>query len=184
MRSLFSTSEIKTIPEFIINFKYVEIDLTKYIITSCYDLYYEHYPRFTWNVHLIWPMELSNLTDFLERFVNIALINYEVLSNYKFVHSPAFVKHLDETFISIPSLAFDELLEKMKTNNVKLLDEDDLIIGQKPSDSRMLKIKLDMRLFTVYSTTTPKTNLDSILYGMLIILFTFTLLYITQYIIY
>ena len=39
-----------------------------------------------------------------------------------------------------------------------------------------------MQLFTVNSTTTPETNSDSILYGMLITLFTFTLLYIIQYI--
>ena len=69
----------------------------------------------------------------------------------------------------------------MKKNNVKLLD-DDFIIGQKASDSRMFKIKLDMQLFTVNSTTTFETNSDSILYGMLIILLTFTLLYISKYI--
>ena len=59
------TSEIEIITECIINFKYVEIDLTKYIITARYDLYHEHQPRLTWNVHLIWPMELSNLPEFL-----------------------------------------------------------------------------------------------------------------------
>ena len=67
----------------------------------------------------------------------------------------------------------------MKKNNVKLLDEDDFIIGQKASDSRMLKMKRDMQLFTVNLTTTPETNSDSILYGMLIILLNFTLLYIS-----
>ena len=175
------TSEIETITECIIYFKYVEIRLTKYIITARYDLYHEHQPRLTWNVHLIWPMELSNLTDFLERFGNIAVINDEVLSNYGFFHSPAIFNNLDETSNSILSPAFYELYEEIKKNNVKLLDEDDFIINQKVSDSRMLKLKLDMQLFTVTSTTIFETNSDSILYGMLIILLSFTLLYFSIY---
>ena len=58
------TSAIETLTECIINFKYPEIGITKYLITARYDLYHEHQPRLTWNVHLIWPMELSNLADF------------------------------------------------------------------------------------------------------------------------
>ena len=57
-----------------------------------------------------------------------------------------------------------------------------LFINTKASDSQMLKMKLDMQLFTDNSTTTPETNSDTILYGMLIILLPFTLLYIFQYI--
>ena len=91
------TSEIETITECVINFKYVEIGLTKYLITARYDLFHEHQPRLTWNVHLMWPMELSNLADFLERFKNIAVINDKVLSNYGIFHSPAIFNNLDET---------------------------------------------------------------------------------------
>ena len=82
------TFAIETITEFIINFKYLEIGVTKYLITARYDLDHEHQPRLTWNVHLIWPMELSNLADFLERFGNIAVIKDEVLSNYGFFFIP------------------------------------------------------------------------------------------------
>ena len=62
------TSEIQYITEYIINFNHVKIGLTQYLITARYDLYHEHQSRLTWNVHLIWPMELSNLAAFLERF--------------------------------------------------------------------------------------------------------------------
>ena len=41
------TTEIETIIECVINFKYVEIGLTKYLIIALYDLYYEHQPRLT-----------------------------------------------------------------------------------------------------------------------------------------
>ena len=102
------------------------------------------------------------------------MINDEVLSNYGFFHSPAIFNNLDETSNSIPNSAFYDLLEEMKQKNIKLLDEDDLFINTKKSDSQMLKMKLDMQLFTDNSTATPETNSDSILYGMLIILLTFT----------
>ena len=59
-----------------------------------------------------------------------------------------------------------ELLEAMKKSNIKLLDEDDLIICQKASDLQMLKMKLDMQLFTDNSTATSKTNADSTSYFM------------------
>ena len=58
------TCQIETITECIINFKYVEIGLTKYIITAGFDLYHKHQPRLTWNVYQIWLMKLSNLTFF------------------------------------------------------------------------------------------------------------------------
>ena len=115
------TSQIENITEFIINFNYVKIGLTQYLITARYDLYHEHQSRLTWNVHLIWPMELSNLADFLERFGNIAVINDEVLSNYGFFHSPAIFNNLDETSNSIPNSAFYHL-EEMKQHNIKHLD--------------------------------------------------------------
>ena len=54
----------------------------------------------------------------------------------------------------------------MKKINIKLLDENDFIIGQKASDLQMLKIKLDMKLFIVNSTTTPETNNHSTAYCM------------------
>ena len=57
-------------------------------------------------------------------------------------------------------------LEKMKKININLLDENDFIIGQKASDSQILKIKLDMQLFTDNSTTTPETNDHSTAYCM------------------
>ena len=92
------TSEIKIITEFIINFKYVEICLTKYLLIACYDSYHEQQPRLTWNVYLIWPLELSNLAEVLQRFRNIAVINDKVLSNYGIFHLLRFLttstKHL------------------------------------------------------------------------------------------
>ena len=176
------TSQVENITEFIINLNYVKIGLTQYLITAHYDLYHEHYSRLTWNVHLIWPMELSNLANFLERFGNIAVINDEVLSNYGFFHSHAILNNLDETSNSIPNSAFYDLLEEMKQHNIKLLDEDELFIKTKASDSQMLKMKLDMQLFSDNSTAISETYSDSIIYGMLIILLTITLLYISQYI--
>ena len=160
------TSEIEIITECIINFKYVEICLTKYLITARYDLYHEQQPRLTWNVHLIWPLELSNLAEFLERFGNIAVINDEVLSNYGIFHSPAIFNNLDETSNSMPTPDFYELFEEMKKNNIKLLDEDDIFISTGASESQMLKMKLDMQLFSDNSTTTLETNADSTSYGM------------------
>ena len=114
MPSLFRLHLKLKLAECVINFKYVEIGLTKYLIIARYDLYHKHQPRLTWNVHLMWPMELSYVADFLERFGNIAVINDEVLLNYRIFHSPAIFNNLDETSNSIPTPAFYELLEKMK----------------------------------------------------------------------
>ena len=111
-------------------------------------------------------MELSNLAEFLERFGNIAVINDEVLLNYGIFLSPAIFNNLDETSNSIPTPAFYELLEEQTKNNIKPLDEDDFIIEQKASDLQMLKIKLDMQLFTDSSRATAETNADSTSYCM------------------
>ena len=165
------TSLIENITEYIINFKHVEIGLTTYLITARYDLYHEHQPCLTWNVYLIWPMELSNLADFLERFGNIAVINDEVLSNYGFFHSATIFNNIDETSNSMPTSAFYELLEEMNKNNIKLLDEDDFFISKGASESQMLKMKLDMQLFSDSSTTTHESNADTALYGMSISMF-------------
>ena len=62
----------------------------------------------------------------------------------------------------------------MKQNKLKLLDENDLFINTKTSDSQMFTLKLDMQLFTDNSMTI-ETNSDTILYGMLIILLTLSL---------
>ena len=97
----------------------------------------------------------------MERFGNIAVINDEVLSNYDIFHSPAIFNNLDETSNSIPTPAFNELLEEMKKNYIKILDKDDLIICQKAFDLQMFKMKLDMQYFTDNSTATSKTNADS-----------------------
>ena len=114
----------------------------------------------------MWPIKFSNLADFLERFGNIAVINDEVLSNYGFFHSPAIFKNIDETSNSIPTPAFYELLEEIKKSKIKLLDEDDFIIGQEASDSQMLKMKLEMQLVADNSTSTPETNADFTSYFM------------------
>ena len=66
----------------------------------------------------------------------------------------------------MPTFDFYELLEEMKLNNIKLLDEDDIFIGKGASESHMLKMKLDMQLYSDNSTTTLETNADSKLYGM------------------
>ena len=157
------TSQIENITECIINFKHVVICSSTYLITARYDLYHEHQPRLTWKVHLIWPMELSYLANFLERFGNIAVINDEVLANYGFFHSAAILNNLDETSNSWPNSAFYELLEDMNKNNIKLLNEDDVFIDIKPAESQMLKMKLNMQLCSNDSLLFPNTSSTSII---------------------
>ena len=122
------TFEIEIITECIIKFKYVEINLIKYLITARYDLYHEHQQRLTWNVHLIWPIQLSNLADLLVQFGNIAVCNDEVLSNYGFFNFPAIFNNLDKISNSIPTSDFYMHLEEMKKNNIKLLDKNDIFM--------------------------------------------------------
>ena len=59
----------------------------------------------------------------------------------------------------------------MNKNNNKLLDEDDFVISKGASKSQMLKMKLEMQLFSDNSTTTHEKNADSALYGMSISMF-------------
>ena len=94
------------------DFKYVNIGLIKYLITASYDLYYEHQPRLTLNVHFIWPMELSNLVNFLERFGNIAAINDKVLSNYGFFIPLRFSTISTKHLIQCQLLIFMSFLRK------------------------------------------------------------------------
>ena len=94
------------------------------------------------------------------------MINNEVLSNYGFFHSPAIFNNLDETSNSMPTSDFYELLDEMKKNNIKLLNEDDLFISKVAFESQMMKMKLDMQLFYDNLTTTLETIADSTSYGM------------------
>ena len=95
-----------------------------------------------------------------------SVINDKVLLNYGIFVSPAIFNNLDETSNSIPTPAFYELLEEVKKNNIRLLNEDDFIIEQKASDLQMSKMKLDMQFFTDSSRATPETNADSTSYCM------------------
>ena len=105
-------SEIEIISKCIINFKYVKIGLTKYLITARYNLYHDHQPRLTWNVHLIWPMVFSNIADFLERYKNIAVINDKVLSNYKCFNSFTIFNNFSKQLIFCQLLIFMSFLMK------------------------------------------------------------------------
>ena len=147
------TSQVDNITECLINFKLVVINWSNNLITARYDLYHEYQPRLTWNVHLIWPMEFSNLANFLERFGNIAVINDEALANYGFFHSAAILNNLDKTSNSWPNTAFYELLEDMNKNDIKLLNEDDVFIDTKPAESQMLKMKLNLQLLLMIQST-------------------------------
>ena len=76
--------------------------------------------------------------------------------------------NLDKTTNSILILAFYTLLEKINKNNINLVNKDNLFISKGASGSQMMKIKLDMPLFSNNSTTSHETNADSALYNMFI----------------
>ena len=67
--------------------------------------------------------------------------------------------------------SFNELIEEINNNNIKLLANDDFFISKKASESQMLNMKLDMILVSDNSTTTHETNADFALYGMSIDMF-------------